>query len=214
MGKNRKTRCCILFCISYLFVPASVCLADIIYVDVSADGADNGSGWENAYNFLQNALTNADQGDEIWVAEGTYYPDCNPLYPEGTGDRDATFQLLPGVALYGGFRAGSGEWQDRDPNAHPTILSGDLNGNDGPDFTNYDENTFHVVTGSGTDVTAIIDGFTITAGYSNIGAGMYNESGSPTIRNCFFYANYAQDWSDSKGAGMYNNNSNPTIINC
>jgi len=59
------------------------------------------------------------------VAEGIYKPD------QGSGvtsdDREATFQLLNSVALYGGFPSGGGIWNDRDPNTYQTILSGDLN---------------------------------------------------------------------------------------
>ena len=69
-----------------------------------------------------------------------------------------------------------------------TILSGDLNSDDGPDFLNNGENSYHVVTGSGTDPTAIFDGMTITAGNANgdfpenCGGGMLNINGDPTVK--------------------------------
>jgi hypothetical protein len=55
------------------------------------------------------------------------------------GDRAATFALKSGVGVYGGFagtRRSSG-----DIAASPTILSGDLNGDDGPDFANMADNS-------------------------------------------------------------------------
>ncbi|GAF98537.1 unnamed protein product, partial [marine sediment metagenome] len=134
------------------------------------------------------------------------------------GDRLATFQLLNGVALRGGYAGcGADDPDERDIAAYETILSGDLFGDDGPDFENNIENSYHVVTGSGTDETAIIDGFTITAGNAdgvscphNLGAGMHNDLGSPTVTNCTFSGNVA-----GHGGGMYNSyNSSPTVSNC
>ncbi|MHC4387463.1 MAG: hypothetical protein ACYSX1_02530 [Planctomycetota bacterium] len=183
---------------------------DVYYVDANAAGANNGLSWTDAFKYLQDALAFAHETDHIWVAEGVYKPDANTSSPSGTRDREATFLLKNGVAVYGGFPWGGGDWDDRDPDAYKTILSGDINV---PDFN--DDNSYHVVTGSGTDETAVLDGFTITAGNadasypSNRGAGMYNDSGSPTVTNCRFSGNSAVF-----GGGMYNYHSSPTITNC
>ena len=84
--------------------------------------------------------------------------------PTAGTDRSATFQLIDGVSIYGGFAGSEASLGERDWETNETILSGDLLRDDGPDFTNNSDNSFHVVTGSGTDGTAILDGFTITAG--------------------------------------------------
>ncbi|MHC4281982.1 MAG: hypothetical protein ACYSWZ_03270, partial [Planctomycetota bacterium] len=90
--------------------------ADTIYVDADATGTNNGSTWADAYNYLQNALTDASSGDEIRVAEGIYKPDLgNGITP---GDRQATFELINGVILEGGY-AGFGA---PDPNARDIEL--------------------------------------------------------------------------------------------
>jgi predicted outer membrane repeat protein len=72
-----------------------------LYVDQDASGQVDGSSWTNAYTNLQDALAIARYGDNIWVSEGIYRPD------QGTwitvGNREATFQLKSGVAMYGGF---------------------------------------------------------------------------------------------------------------
>ncbi|MHC4624569.1 MAG: DUF1565 domain-containing protein, partial [Planctomycetota bacterium] len=178
----------------------------IIYVDANAAGANTGSSWTDAFTDFQNALDIAQDGDQIWVAEGTYRP-SKPTAPYQP--RTAAFQLIDGVAAYGGFPRGGGNWNGRDPTAYETILSGDLDGNDVhvpdicdlPNEPSRAENAYHVVTGIGTGGTTILDGFTITAGNANgpfphfNGAGMtcavfineeFTSGGSPTVSNCTF----------------------------
>jgi len=184
----------------------------IIYVDAAAPPGGDGASWPTAYDDLQEALGQASAGKEIWVATGLYTP-----APPG-GDRDISFQLKTGVALYGGF-AGDEQFLDqRDWIANPTILSGDLNGDDGPQFQNYGENSYHVVVSGDVDSTAILDGFIITAGNADgpedpidwrLGGGMFNEAGKPSVLHCRFVANTA--W---YGAGMYNRSSSPLISAC
>ena len=208
--------------------------ARTIYVDCNAPGPNhNGISWENAYLYLQDALSVATIGDEIWVAQGTYKPD------RGTGitlaGRGNTFQLVNGVALRGGY-AGYGE---PDPNmqnigAYETVLSGDLDGDD-DGFTNNEENSYHVVSSIGTDVNAVLDGFIVRGGNANgswpdsLGGGIYNGwgfynggstfifGGSPTLINCVFLENVAE-----YGGGMFNSggwifndyDSSPRLTNC
>ncbi|MGA2677804.1 MAG: protease pro-enzyme activation domain-containing protein [Sedimentisphaerales bacterium] len=197
-----------------------------IYVDASAAGGNNGYSWADAYNHLQDALQAAKDYNcnEILVAQGIYRPDINSAHPNGTSDRETTFQLINGVAVYGGFPAGGGTMEDRKPSVYETILSGDLLQNDRPvaepcDLLNDPcraDNSYHVVTGSGVTQTAILDGFTIAGGDANAGSpynsggGMYNNNGNPTVR-CTFIRNAAQS-----GGGIYlnSNDSNATITNC
>jgi hypothetical protein len=76
----------------------------VIYVDASASGpVYDGSSWCQAYLEVYEALAVAGPDTTIRVADGTYPPD-----PSGLADpRDATFQLIDGVALEGGY-AGCG----------------------------------------------------------------------------------------------------------
>ena len=217
---------CVLFLlVTGYVVPAQVPVPNpsgppnIIYVDADTTGANTGSSWEHAINSLQDALLVAcfyDKPVEIRVSQGIYTPDRGVgIMP---GDREASFQLINGVTIKGGY-AGFGQNHDaRYIALYGTILSGDLDGNDGPEFTNNSENSYHVVTGSGTDATAMLDGFTITGGNAegplsdNRGGGMYNDKSSPTLTNCTFSGNSAGgDWG---GGGMYNFYSSPTLVNC
>jgi parallel beta-helix repeat protein/predicted outer membrane repeat protein len=200
----------------------------IIYVDADANGANNGTSWEDAFNYLRDALAGASSGSEIWVASGIYKPDANTNEANGSGLRTATFQLMSGVLLKGGY-AGYGELDPdaRNVELYKTILSGDLDGNDIEVANPHDmwlepsrvENSYHVVTGSGTDTTAVLDGFTIIGGNANdnhneMGGGMYNSAGNPTVSNCIFTGNWASWDALGGGGGMGNYYSNPTISNC
>ena len=221
MSKRRNLKTWLVMTVFLLGMLSTTFAGQIIYVDTDAPGpAGDGSSWTDAYNYLQDALADANSGDEIRVAQGIYKPD------QGVGitpcDRTATFQLINGIAIKGGH-AGFGE---PDPNArdielYETILSGDLNGDDGPDFARNWDNSYHVVTGSETDATAALEGFTITAGNDDqidpdmggpwgVGGGMYNRNGSPTLTNCTFGGNSA----NLAGGGMLNHNSGPTLLNC
>ena len=201
-------------------------MGEVIYVDDDARGINDGSSWENAFNYLQDALAVASDGDEIRVAQGIYTPDCNSAISDGTGDREATFQLRSNISLKGGY-AGFGQIDPdaRDIEAYRTILSGDLNGddidvNDPAELESEptrEENIYHVVTCSS---NAILDGFTITGGNANgprlgtnlyrSGAGMYNNGGSPTLINCIFKGNCGHN----NGGGIYNKGGNSNLVNC
>ena len=203
------------------------------FVDADAPGPTDGLSWATAFTHPQDALAAAGATDTIRVARGTYMPDGARLgdggYVAGSGDRDATFQLINGVILEGGYVGFGGVDPDlRDIAGQPTLLSGDLDNDDAAFTTPADlltestrnENSRHVVTGSGADVTAIIDGFTITAGRANgsanngRGGGMLNDAGSPTVRHCIFTANTAEG-AAAAGGGMHNRNSSlPTVIGC
>ncbi len=210
----------LILAINICLLLAVPCQARTIYVDANTPDNNDGSTWAKAYEYLRDALADANSTsdiNEIRVAQGIYIPDNNSDDPNGSGNKEATFHIINSVALKGGF-AGFGR---PDPNArdieiYTTVLSGDLNGDDGPDFTNNEENSYHVVTGSDTNETAVLDGFTITGGNAhavapyNDGGGMYNHTGSPTVSNCTFSGNTA-----SYGGGMFNGeSSNPTLTNC
>jgi len=189
-----------------------------IYVKADAKEPYDGKSWATAFSDLQDALSIAQPNTEIWVAAGVYRPD------RGTGARTASFHLKNGVRLLGGFSGIETSSYQRDPNNNETILSGDLKGDDGPNFINNDENSYHVVIASRTDPNTFLNGFTITNGNANgpkgpkgqgdkqrYGGGMYNDGGSPTLMNCVFRYNSAIGYG---GGTCMRNGSRPTLINC
>ena len=188
------------------------------YVDASANGLNDGSTWVNALTDLQDALAAARMGVfpvEIWVAAGVYTPD------RGSGDRLATFELFDGLSLYGGFFGGETSIDQRQPNVNFTVLSGDLIGDDADSFVNYGDNSYHVVTasGSGFDAPTLIDGCVITGGnadgpdweegHRDMGGGLFSLGGNPTIIGCTFVANRAT----FGGAIRIHNSSRVNILN-
>ena len=77
-----------------------------LYVDVNATGpVHDGTSWCSAYTFLQDALAEAEASggvvSEIRVADGVYKPDRGANVTPS--DREASFQLLNGVTLRGGY---------------------------------------------------------------------------------------------------------------
>jgi choice-of-anchor B domain-containing protein len=168
-----------------------------IYVNQTAGIAGPGTTWENAASDLQAAMESARCSagavNEIWVTGGTYLP-AGPQGPQ-----NEAFELIEGVAIYGGFAGGETSLDQRDPVANPTILSGDRLGDDGENFTNTEENSFNIIEAVTVGPTTVLDGFTIYGGRtSTSGAGIKLTNASPTIRNCVIKGHQSQ-----RGAGVY-----------
>ena len=180
-----------------------------IHVDASASTGGDGTSWATAFNSLQDALAAAGLtvgDDEIWVASGTYTPD-----PGGT-DKTRKFQLANGVAIYGGFAGTESTLGERnpDPATNGTVLSGDLLGDDGANFTNRTDNSNRVVDGTGTDATAILDGVTIQGGKAPSKGGGFG-GGSPTFVRCVFTGNES---TNDGGAAALPSGSAPHFEDC
>jgi len=206
-----------------LFCAESASGQIVLYVDADAPGTNNGTDWANAYTCLFNAVNDAretlwedsrmdqtiDVPIEIRVAKGIYLPIPCPssdfVPPVQVDHRTESFRIPDGMILKGGY-AGIGESNPHDRNIglYETILSGDLNGNDaeGTDPAHLlneptrTDNSYNVISrdawfGS----KAILDGFKITGGNSNIDSYQYAGAGAAghelTIVNCTFVANAA-----------------------
>ena len=214
-------------------------IPSVLYVDADATGNNNGRSWVDAFTNLQDALSIAEaypEVEEIHIAQGTYKP------AEPSGNRNVTFQLFQYLAIRGGY-AGFGEPDPdtRNIETYETILSGDLNGNDGPNFTNRGDNSYLVLKGRN---GSVLDGFTITGGDGGVqgggihsgssdttiinctvinnragyGGGLYSYNGSPTLTNCLFIGNQAKPNTIGDGGGVYSSDDGrvcgPTLINC
>ena len=186
----------------------------VVHVAPNAVGLGDGKSWETAYRDLQRAIDHAwASRAEVWVAAGDYKPSGN--------GRQSAFHLRPGVAVFGGFGGTETRRDQRDPDRHPTILSGDIGKPNDPS-----DNSYHVVVGAD---GARLDGFVIEAGnadgegFNGKGGGMVNYSGapqrgpfaprsgfSPTVANCLFRRNRAKE-----GGAVYNfDRCSPLFRNC
>jgi len=167
-----------------------------IYVSLAASGANDGSSWADAYTSLADGLDNASFGDEVWVRAGTYTPWDTP---------GLSFELPSGVKLYGGFDGTESSLAERDWEANPTILSGNINGQ---------EYSKIVLLITDPDTSTLADGFTIqdAADFDPIPCSemypchsggvelQFNTPGTGfgfTLRNCILRDNHT-----NQGAGM------------
>lgn len=201
-----------LFTLTVLLWAASVSATNYY---VSTQGNGNGSSWSQASKDLPGILAISQAGDQVWVAAGTYYPTTG-------NDRHASFVIPTGVAVYGGFAGFEQQLNERNWQAHATILSGEIG------VAGIQDNSFSVVYTKGVDASTILDGFTITQGNANgkgeegnptrCGGGWFNEgvsglASNPSIQNCIFQNNSGRD-----GAAFYSNGlagfSNPKFANC
>jgi uncharacterized repeat protein (TIGR01451 family) len=180
-------------------------------VDAAGTSSGDGSGWTQAMD-LRSALDRAGC-IEVWIREGVYKPTSGI-------DRDASFVIRSGVAVYGGFGGTETGRDERNPAAHRSVLSGDIDGNDAVDASGttvraadiVGDNSYHVVRLDGSRaVDTVLDGFTVTGGFANGtdsaeaggGGGLLcsgNGAGqdcSPTLRNLALRGN-----SGMSGGGM------------
>ena len=214
---------------------------DVIRVDTNAPWTiwtPNGSTWTRAYHTLQDGLAAAQAGDTIYVADGTYVPDDGSGVT--SGDRAASFVIPDNVTVLCGFAGyGASDPDARDVDTYPTILSGDLNGDDLWGILNISENSYHVVSAAG---SGELNGATITAGNADgsgndrYGGGVLLTSSTLRIDDCKVCDNQADfgagvaclegiapvlinteitgNWAYIFGGCLYNDDANVEMTNC
>ena len=175
---------------------SSTTTADSTTTSVPATILHAGADWPGSpYATIQAAVDAASDGDEIWVEQGSY-------------TLAATIDISKAISLYGGFTGSETSREQRDWNAHATIVDG-----------NNSVRCFQLqITSTG---AATIDGFTITKGNTNLdstnGAGIANgiengtdDGGHLTLANCIISRNS----SGKHGAVSNEQKGNLTVTNC
>jgi predicted outer membrane repeat protein len=165
------------------------------------------------FNTIQAAIDDANNGDTVIVTVGIY---------TGQGNRDLDFH---GKAI---------TVQCTDPN-DPSIVAATIIDCNGTEADPHRAFYFH----SGEDACSVLEGFTITKGYSadHGGGALVLESASPTIANCAFIGNsadlqagalychsysspiltgctFSENSAPRSGGAISSRQSSPTLINC
>ncbi|MGB0424812.1 MAG: hypothetical protein ACPGED_10825, partial [Flavobacteriales bacterium] len=156
---------------------------DIVYVDIDANGNGSGNSWANAKTNLKIAIEEASVGDEIWVAEGTYFSSSTPV-------RTEKIELVDQLKLYGGFSGIETMRDQKAPWLNKTIISGNI----GDNATNTD-NSYRIMYGDNlTDL--VIDGFCFRDAF-RLSDGSFDRGAielddcEATVLNCEFTENRA-----------------------
>ena len=166
----------------------------IIYVNANAPSGGDGTSWETAFNYLQDGLdvTAKGAGDQVWIAQGTYYPDDGNNVTQG--NRLESFYIKDQVELHGGFGGFENAIQERDLGTYTTVLSGEI----------YADQIYWSIHISTIENHATFNGLTITKGTANgygtdedesaavygaVGTG--SGTGNITATNCTFSENSA-----------------------
>ncbi|TRX48573.1 T9SS type A sorting domain-containing protein [Fulvivirga sp. M361] len=152
------------------------------FVDADASGSNDGSSWENAFLNLSDALTVIAEGDEIWMAEGTYLPG---------NSRFSSYNIrVSDLKIYGGFNGTETDLTERDITANPTILSGEIGGSAASD--NIHRIIFFGLSSGTLEINGLTirDAYNISRGASSNGGGIVS-SGRLKLENMTFLNNRA-----------------------
>lgn len=212
-----------------MLLPAASLNAATRYV--SPGGTGDGSSWAQATNDLQAAIDASENGDEIWVAAGSYKPTALIKSNKPTSK---AFILKDGVSLYGGFAGTEAALDERATDGaaydmtNETILDAD---DDVPDVwtrviaeaTTYrweweltnnqvngtKGNSSHVLYSATTLASpTVIDGFTLKGANANVATakpsgGAVYAPGKIDLRNCRIIENSAYFTAEADNCNSY-----------
>jgi hypothetical protein len=175
-----------------------------VFVDGNASPGGDGLSWATAFTSLHAGLAEAELLDiwlkDVWVAGGTYLPG-------GVGQTNVSFTIDSpiDIPLYGGFAGNETALTQRNLLLNPTILSGDLLGNDDLDFWGDNSKTVLRIEGSGGFHR--IDGFTIQGGNAGASSGgvVINGASNWVMTNCIVEKN--------RGVAFYSSGQGGLLVN-
>lgn len=180
------------------------------YVNHAAQGDSSGTSWQNAFVNPQLAIDAALSNDTIWVASGIYTPlrDLSGSYTPSDSATLAFNNWGKALALYGGFSGNETEISQRNIEANPTILSGNIR-----NLTNKTDNCnliFRIYGGTSFQ----IDGFILENSFGGVnmefsGALSVRDVGVFRLQNCI-----VRNIETTTSAGCLIRNTPALIFNC
>lgn len=160
----------------------------IWHVDLNATGIENGRSWSDALLNPQDAMNVSENGDQVWVARGTY-----------TGN--LTIDKIVGV--YGGFVGTESSFFERDAINNKGTITGGLH-------------VISILSDATLDGFIVTDGYAWQRYIGTIpseggkGGGLYIINSSVNLTNCIVENNRSKFF----GAGIYSLDSSLLIENC
>jgi predicted outer membrane repeat protein len=175
------------------------------YVDPTKAG--NGTNWKTAFATIQQAVSAALDGQEIWVKEGAY-------------SLASEISITKPVALYGGFAGNERSREKRDWKKRPTLLDApDIGrclslGADGIRISGFVFSFGNTPNGGAVMALPlsrfIIEDCLFEGNSANLGGGLYSKNAAGTVNKCEFTGNMAR----AKGGAVYAESSVLSITNC
>jgi hypothetical protein len=181
------------------FVPGALTFG-VWYVDGSVPASGAGTSWATAKRTIEEAVTAAPSGDQIWIKAGTYEPASTPS-PFGSR---IGIVITKAISIYGGFAGTETSLAQRNLAGNPVIIKGmadaytfDIRdiGQAYPvvlDGLNFEDTVYQGAILSGQSGTLITD-----CNFRRNITGVYAVTG--TIRSCSFSGNkrgiYVSGWS-------------------
>ncbi len=173
-------------------------IACVVRVSSTTGNDSNlGDSWPNAVASVQVGLDLAEarmslagfSSCDVWVAAGLYRPSAT--------NNSTSILLHSNVGLYGGFAGQETDRSQRNWATYPTVLSGDLAGDDiaGNLIANRSDNSTTILTGVD---GSILDGFTITGGAQAVAGS----TGTLQVRNCHISNNSSVGISNPRGGSL------------
>ncbi|MCB9914763.1 MAG: hypothetical protein H6828_06380 [Planctomycetes bacterium] len=162
-----------------------------IYVDDDAPPGGDGRAWSSALSGLDEALAEAATRYleslrapvEVWIAGGRYTRVTETVY-------HYAFQVGFGGSVHGGFAGDETSLDERVLGQHPTVLDGDLLGDDAPGFQNYAENTVRLLQLSPPeDASLLVDGLIVRGARPDQNNVACWVEGDVVLRDCEFREN-------------------------